>query len=108
MPPQPASLKRETVYSLLSDRVREYLLCHLSSVDRTTVREAAERIAAWSREATGDRSLTRITIQLVHDHLPRLASHDVVDYDRSSEEIAPGPNFADLEPFVEPIDPPSA
>ena len=46
MPPQPASLKRETVYSLLSDRVREYLLCHLSSVDRTTVREAAERIAA--------------------------------------------------------------
>lgn len=108
MPPQPTSLERDTVYSLLADRVREYLLCHLSTVDRTTVPDAAERIASWSRETTGftARGRDEIALQLVHNHLPRLAEYDVVVYDRSSDAVATGPNFDDLEPFVEPIEPP--
>ncbi|NUB92538.1 hypothetical protein HT576_16130 [Haloterrigena sp. SYSU A121-1] len=108
MPVQPESLERETVYSLLADRVREYLLCHLATVDRTTVPDAAERLAVWSR-ATSElcaRERDGIAIQLVHNHLPRLAEHDVVVYDRSSDAVATGPNFADLEPYVDPLEPP--
>ncbi|ADB61142.1 hypothetical protein Htur_2262 [Haloterrigena turkmenica DSM 5511] len=108
MPAQPASLERETVHSLLADRTREYLLCHLSTVDRTTVHDAAERLAAWSWEAAelATRERDRITVQLVHNHLPRLAEYDVIVYDRSSDVVTTGPNFADLEPYVEPIEPP--
>ena len=108
MPPQPTSLERETVYSLLADRVREYLLCHLSTVERTTVHDAAERLAIWSQETTelDVRERDEIAVQLVHNHLPRLAKYDVVVYDHPSKEVATGPNFADLEPYVEPLEPP--
>ena len=109
MPPQPETLERETVYSLLADRVREYLLRYLTVVDRTTVSDAAERIAAWCREARADpagRERDQVAIQLVHIHLPRLVQYDVVNYDRSNDEIVPGRNFEDLEPFVEQLEPP--
>lgn len=108
MPPQPESLERETVHSLLADRVREYLLYHLSTVEQTTVPDAAERLAVWSRETSEFTARGRdgVALQLVHNHLPRLAEYDVVVYDRSSDVVVTGPNFADLEPYVEPIEPP--
>lgn len=109
MQPQSATLERETVYSLLSDSVREYLLCYLSVVERTTTSEAAERIAAWKRETavgTTDDVSSAVTIELVHNHLPRLDQHDVIDYDRSAEEITPGSNFEDVEPYVADLDVP--
>ena len=108
MPPEPETLERETVYSLLADRVREYLLCHLSTVGRTTIPDAAERIAAWCRETAADITDDRrgIAVQLVHKHLPKLARYDVVDYEHGSEEIALGSNFEDLEPYVESLEPP--
>ena len=108
MVPQPNTLERETVYSLLSDDTREYLLWYLSKTDRTTVGEAADRIAAWKRRSgleTADYGSKRdLRIQLHHDHVPRLEQYDVIDYDRSSGEIVPGPNFDDLEPYVADLD----
>lgn len=104
MPPQPDTLERQTVYSLLADRTREYLLWHLSVVDRTTTREAAAGIRELRRETVADASRVpdrqSIVIELTHDHLPRFDEHGVVDYERSSGEIAPGRNFSDLEPYV--------
>ncbi|QSW99207.1 DUF7344 domain-containing protein [Haloterrigena alkaliphila] len=99
----PNALERETVYSLLADESREYLLWHLSAVEETTTDAAAEGIAACKSETgaepreDGRRS---IAVRLVHDHLPRLDRHDVVDYDPATDEIERGPNFDDLEPYV--------
>lgn len=102
MVPQPNTLEQETVHSLLADRVREYLLRYLSVVNRATISDAAERITEWVREMTPTLETQReaVTVQLVHNHLPRLAHHDVVEYDQSTAEITPGSNFADLEPYV--------
>lgn len=100
-------LERETVYSLLADRVREQLLGYLTVVGRTTISDAAERIAEWQRETIAtsleDRQQT-VTIELIHNHLPRLSQHDVVEYDRSSEAILPGSNFEAVEPYVSDLD----
>lgn len=99
---QTETLEPELVYSLLADRVRTDLLRHLSQADRTTVSTAADRIVDRYQEATGSVSVDRtvITVQLIHNHLPRLDLHGVVAYDRSSNVVRPGPNFGDLEPFV--------
>ena len=97
------TLEPETVYSLLANRVRGYLLRYLSVTDRTTVSEAAQRITDWQRETTvttSEMDQTAVLVQLVHNHLPRLSQYDIVEYDRSSEEIAPGPNFEAIAPYV--------
>ena len=79
------------VYRLLAAPRRRYLLWHLSRRGSTTVEEAGRRIAAWEAGVPpGDvaRALReRVRISLVHAHLPRLADHDVVDYDRASGEV---------------------
>ena len=97
------TLEPETVYSLLANRVRGYLLTYLSVTDRTTVSEAAQRITDWQRETTAttfEADQTAVLVQLVHNHLPRLSQYDVVEYDRTTEEITPGPNFEAAAPYV--------
>ena len=102
---QTEALEQATAHSLLADRVRTFLLRHLTTTDRTTVTDAVDRIVVRGREsASVPADRTVVTVQLIHNHLPRLASHDVVDYDRSNDEIRPGPNFGDLEPYVTDVD----
>lgn len=102
MPAQSGTLERETIYSLLADGVREYVLRRLSKTGRTTVSEIADRITTTTDDqvVAVERVRTEITIQLVHNHLPRLDQHDVVDYDDSSGVITTGSNFGELEPYV--------
>ncbi|ELY45383.1 DUF7344 domain-containing protein [Natronorubrum tibetense] len=97
------TLEPETVYSLLANRVRGYLLSYLSATNRTTVPEAARRIANWQREATAttfESDRTAVLVQLIHNHLPRLSQYDIVEYDRTTEEITPGSNFEAVAPYV--------
>ena len=81
----------EQVYRLLAAPRRRYLLWYLSRRGSTTVEEAAARIAAWEASArpgeVAREACEHIRISLVHAHLPRLADHDVVDYDRASGEV---------------------
>ena len=43
----------------------------------------------------------RAPLSLVHDHLPRLESHDVVDYDPERGVVEPDDRFEALAAFVE-------
>lgn len=103
MSSQTDGLRPETIHSLLADSVRKQLLQFLSSVGSATVREFAKRIVARQRETASDfeaQTVRSVVVRLVHNHLPRLAEHDVVDYDRSRDRVAPGANFDVLEPYV--------
>ena len=81
----------ERRYRLLAAPRRRYLLWHLSRRESTTVEEAAARIAAWEAGVSADEVAQelydRVRLSLVHSHLPRLADHAVVDYDRASGEV---------------------
>lgn len=108
MTTHPTSLELETIHSLLSNPVRTTLLRHLSVAGRVTTADAAARIATWDDTGSADspwEEQTTVFVQLVHNHLPRLDNHDVVAYDRSSEHVARGQNFDDVEPYVSPADP---
>ena len=102
---QPATIDR--VHTLLSDSRRRYLLYALSESGRHTVDELARRLL--ERERTGltnagagsESKRERIVTELVHNHLPRLADHDVVDYCADRETVEPGIAFDDVEPFLE-------
>ncbi|GAB3675673.1 hypothetical protein GCM10028856_33080 [Halopiger thermotolerans] len=99
---QPATVDR--VYDLLSDRRRRRLLYLLLEGDRLPVDEIALRLAAWEEEtplpAVEDDRRRRVATALRHNHLPRLADYDVIEYDPDRELVTPGPDFETVDSFV--------
>jgi hypothetical protein len=55
-------------------------------------------------EAFTDPITERAEVTLTHNHLPKLADHDVVRWDREKGTVARGPAFGEIEPFIERLD----
>ncbi|MFD1561988.1 hypothetical protein ACFR99_00165 [Haloarchaeobius amylolyticus] len=103
---QSNTLEMETIHELLANTTRRDALAVLRAVERTTPEELGRRLASSKRDCEADDPDTRraITIALVHKHLPRLDTHDVVDYRHHDAVVTLGENFDDLEPFFEPLE----
>ncbi|RKD98269.1 DUF7344 domain-containing protein [Halopiger aswanensis] len=88
---QPSELDLETAYELLAHPYRQQLLRSVAPDERRSVAALVDEIAAREcSDSVGelDHSVRqRIEIELVHDHLPRLDHHGVVDYDHESKEV---------------------
>lgn len=102
---QSNTLDIETIYTLLSNGTARAVLEILRTVDRTTPEELGRRLASSDHDhETADKGPTTrrsIIIALVHNHLPRLDTHDVVDYRHHDAVVTPGENFDEVEPFLE-------
>ncbi|WP_254523886.1 DUF7344 domain-containing protein [Natrinema caseinilyticum] len=100
------SLESATVHALLSNETRRGTLRRLNAVERTTTRDLVRYLVSDHRAVeVGEHVDPRaLTIRLIHDHLPRLADHGVVDYEDPDGEIRPGPTFGDVAPFVAPLE----
>lgn len=44
---------------------------------------------------------TRQQIDLHHNHLPKLANAELIRWDRTANEITPGPRFEEIEPLLD-------
>ena len=87
-----ARIELDDLFEVLGERWRRCAVRHLAK--RPDGRAADEFVAdlhARYAPPTADRSSTRIAFH--HVHLPKLDALDVVDYDRESGTVAPGPNF---------------
>ncbi|MFA9416881.1 hypothetical protein [Natrinema sp. HArc-T2] len=105
---QSTTLDSETVHTLLSSGTVRAVITVLRTVDRTTPDELSRRLTSSEHNSgTGDAGPTTrrsTTIALVHNHLPRLDAHDVVDYRQQDGVITPGENFDDLESVLDQFD----
>lgn len=103
MPPtDKGSIETDRINSLLASSRRRCVLSMLADGDEVTVEKLARTIAARERNGTfDDDRRDRVVVSLVHNHLPRLADHGVVDYDRQDGTVSAGRSFAELEPFLE-------
>jgi hypothetical protein len=77
---------RETVFDILSNRRRRYVLHHLRTEDgRTDIRSLSERIAAWENGREAERVTSkerkRVYTALHQSHLPKMDRAGVVRYD---------------------------
>jgi hypothetical protein len=79
----------------LRARERRRLLFALLSASPRPV----SRIAADDAAGGADERARRIALH--HVHLPKLASHGFVDWDREAGEVTRGPNFAAVRPLLE-------
>ena len=88
-------LSAETLFDLLQNRQRRYLLYTLDrSTDSTlALAELTERVLDWERRLNGEaeastaESKLRLRISLHHNHLPKLAEVGLVEYDARSEMV---------------------
>lgn len=103
--PTDRSLDVDTCCTLLSAWRRRYLLTQLCERERVTIEQIARRIAAHEqdvlRDAVSEDARDSVVVSLVHNHLPRLADHGVVEYDLRNGDIVPSDAFEDLEPYLE-------
>ena len=92
------SLDPDTIYTLVADSQRRHLLDALQQVRSATVAECARMIAARDRNAPllEEDARDRIQLSLVHNHLPRLADYDVVEYNAERGEVQVGDAFEEL------------
>lgn len=100
------SLEMSTIHVLLSDETRRAALRRLGAVERTTIQDLMRYLVTDDRTAgVAEHVDSRtLTIRLIHDHLPRLAEHGVVDYENPGDGIQPGPTFDDVAPFIDPLE----
>ncbi|WP_254764422.1 DUF7344 domain-containing protein [Natrinema marinum] len=100
------TLEFSTIAFLLASETRRRTLSRLRTVGRTTTRDLGHHLAAIERgidfadleAAEGPRT---VTIELHHDHLPRLDEHGVVEYDSAESQVETGPNFEEVAPIVQ-------
>jgi DNA-binding transcriptional ArsR family regulator len=98
--PLSSRLAADRFYNALSESHRRRLLYYLGGTEESTVEELASVLSGWEATMTGtmhtaeDRSA--IHIQLLHNHLPRLADADLIDYDVDAGTV----QLAPLHPRV--------
>lgn len=105
MPPSDQrSLGTDAICSLLENSRRRTLLSVVLETDAETDEELARRVAARERNRpladVSDDVRDRVYVALVHNHLPRLADHDVIEYDRAAGTVEPDDAMEELEPLV--------
>jgi hypothetical protein len=90
--------------SLLAESERRYLLYQLATERRGNLDELVSEIAIWELEegeATTDTDLQQqIYVSLVHNHLPRLADHGIIEYDLRSGDVVLGDGFDEIRPLL--------
>ena len=93
--PLPAS----TIFELLLDRRRRYLLYYLSqTVEAIPLEELITELEARLTEPGGREE---IRIDLHHNHLPKLVDAMVVDYDRDAGTVDVLPTASRLEAYLQ-------
>lgn len=99
---QPQTLETQTIHLLLSNDIRRAVVCRLQQVETTTAPALGRHVTDSADDsATARLDRRTATIALIHNHLPRLETHDVVEYDRSETTVTHGPTFGEIESFLD-------
>lgn len=87
-------------FAILADTDRQHIVTELLENDgRSTVGILADQLAARRQNHADELERERAELELLHNHLPRLADHGVLAYDRASGEVV-AKEASGLEPYL--------
>ncbi|QSW98989.1 DUF7344 domain-containing protein [Haloterrigena alkaliphila] len=98
-------LDPDDIYHLLQTSRRRHVLRYLRGADDpVTLREVAERIAAWEHDTTVENLSSsqrqRVYISLYQSHLPKLDTRGIIHYDKDRGTIESTPLAAQFDPYL--------
>ncbi|OVE85394.1 DUF7344 domain-containing protein [Natronolimnobius baerhuensis] len=89
--PQLPQIDRPAARAIVSNHHRRRLVCHLEHGETVSVAEAVRRLGTRDQQSAEDDAAEptrqQLRLALVHNHLPRLDDHDVLEYDPNTNEI---------------------
>lgn len=101
----PKTLTCSETLQVVSRPRRRYVLYLLLENERANLEELSLQIAAWERNVSvssvDEDDRKAVVVALVHNHLPRLADADIVEYDARSGDVVRGTEFEDVRSVVE-------
>ena len=79
----------QEAHEILADTDRQHILYRLSEDDGlTTISDLSQQIVSCSDiPEESDKPFERVKIRLIHNHLPRLEDHGVIEYDTRSGDV---------------------
>ncbi|SER91311.1 DUF7344 domain-containing protein [Natrinema salaciae] len=97
--------RMEAACSLLAESERRFLLYQLAGNRTANIEDLVSQVAVWELDARPnaiDKEVRqRVYVSLVHNHLPRLADYDIIEYDLRSGDIVLAEGFEDIRPLLE-------
>jgi hypothetical protein len=102
---QQDSLTQDTVYDLLSNARRRFVLSFLRGRDEPIeLSELSKRVAAWENdtavEELTDQQVKRVYVSLYQTHIPKLADSGLVDYDKETGEVSLTSNIEEIDTYL--------
>lgn len=105
----------DTIFDLLTEQRRRYVLYYLDSQDRPVpIEEITEQIARWESEGSPEtipaQTSDQIEITLAHRHLPKLDSAHCIEYDSDTQSLylrGPSPAFKAILTIAKLVEKPS-
>lgn len=98
-------LSQDTLFSLLSNPRRRFVLQYLNRVDEpVTLQDLATEVAAWENETDPenltDKQQKRLYVSLYQTHIPKLEEAGIIEYDSDSGEITLTNQAGDLNRYL--------
>lgn len=98
----------DLIFDALSNERRQRALLHLQHVERTTLVDLAEHVAAWENNTTigsvTREARSRVYTGLYHSHVPRLADMGIVEYDRETDMVSLTSAADAVVPYLDAVD----
>lgn len=97
------ALDESEIFHILGNDRRREIIIQVVNRSSVTVSELAEEIAR--REEDGDQSSENlyksVYVSLQQTHLPKLAKEGVIEYDKDSNTVRPGPQLDEVSVYVD-------
>lgn len=101
-------ITKDDLFHVLQNARRRAVLRYLLTNRNQRVfemRAVAEAVAAWENQTTVQQLVSKdrqaVYISLYQNHLPKLAAHNIIEYNQSRGVIEPTSRIALFEPYLE-------